>query len=119
MTNKEIIIMCDCIINNINQAESKDQCSFLCDEIVIYLNLNVNSFIDYIPRDKIIDYIPEFTIENAIKHADARIINNFDLGWWDGYTVNSVFNYKDRIKFMLWLKEQYVTLKENRTPKVK
>ena len=112
MTNKEIIIMCDCIINNINQAESKGQCSFLCDEIVEYINISRNGYIDYISREKIIYYIPEFTIENAIKYADARIPINNDLGWWDGYTVNSVFNYKDRIKFIQWIKKQYVTPEE-------
>jgi hypothetical protein len=97
-TNQEIIIMCDTIIENINQAKLKYQCVFLCDEVGNYLNVH---------RDVIINHIPEFTIENAIKHANARTPNNYDLGWWDGYEVDSAFNYQDRIKFMLWIKKQY------------
>lgn len=109
-TNIEINNACDSIIDDLKQARTHKHSCFLCDEFRTYFNVY---------KDDIITIIPEFTIENAIKYANARYPSNesFDLGWWDGFKQGDKFNYKDRIKFVKWIKKQYpITPEENITP---
>lgn len=106
LTNKQIIALCDGVISKIKKAQENQYKTFLCDEVRIYTSGHYTN--KYIHQCEIINYIPKFTIENAIKYADARIPMIDDVGWWDGMCKPiSEFNYQDRIKFMFWIKEQY------------
>jgi len=96
------------VISKIKTAQEFKYRTFLCDEVRICINCNYDDSFSITSYREIINRIPKFTIENAIEHANARIPIGSDLGWWNGMgLLISEFNYQDRIKFMLWIKEQY------------
>lgn len=101
LTNKQVISVCNSVIRQLKKETHR---MFLCVLITeaIAERLQKNNFrifpINY--------YIPEFTLENAILHANAnKRISKF-LAWWL-MENNEEFNFKDRIKFIEWIKKEY------------
>ena len=57
----------------------------------------------------LVDFIPIFTNTNAVKYADARLIE--DPGptgwfWW------KLYDYPRRLKFLVWMEEELLKLTE-------
>ena len=97
LTNKEIIDICEKVIIIVKRNELNGWSIYLCNETAEAISDTLD--IEYCGNDVVDYYIPEFTKENAIEHANA--INNYDNTWW------YIHNYSDRIKFMEWIKSQY------------
>lgn len=110
LTDSQVIKLCDYIIDEIYKAQKDNKNIYLCDALYIYLLFNHN-FSNY--KSEFTLYIPEFTFENARKYCNGRdnglhgLEDSLDLGWWDGFKPGSIFNYKDRINFMEWIKSQH------------
>lgn len=100
-TNKQVISVCNSVIR---QLKKETRRMFLCVLIA-------EAIVKRLPKNNlrispITSYIPEFTLENAILHANADKRVSKSLAWWLTEN-NEEFNFKDRIKFIKWIKKEY------------
>lgn len=106
LSNRKIRNICDEMITILEQRSSKNT-NFLCLELKWILIKKGYNVIKY---NKLHDFIPKFTNENAVKYANG--IKGY--AWWERldngddktYSIE-IFNFDDRILFLKWLKEQY------------
>lgn len=113
LTNEQIIALCDKVINKLEH------------EIPIYMYEEIHHFLFFrnicmwFNGFIITDIIPEFTHENAINYGNAYTGDDFYYSqygyWWDSSTAiysggenPHYFDFKNRIKFLKWIKEQYI-----------
>lgn len=108
LTPKQVISVCNSVIRQLKKETHR---MYLCVLLIEAIDKRLPKNNLRIPP--IDQYIPEFTLENAILHANAnKRISRF-LAWWISESENE-FNFKDRIKFMEWIKSEYV--KKLKTP---
>lgn len=102
LSNIRIVKMCNNIINNLQRYSREYPCAsnFLCcafqEEIEKFLRKGVS-------QQALSLYIPEFTRENANKFN----ANGQNSVWWTRLS-EARFNFKDRIAFVEWIKEQHL-----------
>lgn len=108
LSNRKIRNICDEIITNLEQRKNLN---FLCIELEkALIKRGYMNFYEI----ELHNFIPMFTNENAVKHANGAE-SKFCKGVWWEYLDNGDdktclierFNFDDRIKFMKWVKEQY------------
>lgn len=116
LTKKEIIKFCNDTIKEIKLFVDGDIPSgiYLCERLGDYL-IKLNNF--YNKKEKSF-YIPEFTNENAVKYCNGWVAKNHEY-WWSGNLCLDGYDSRNRIKFLKWIKSQYVTPKKNIIPEEK
>lgn len=108
LSKKQIIQYCDETIARIN---NNDSTYFLCPYLKEYIKAKTFWGRLFGVNKDLSKYIPEFTYENAAKHANASIRNHnnpYDKIWWS-FRDNDFKYTKDRILFLEWIKSQYTT----------
>jgi len=109
LTSEQVIEFCDEMIINLKQNNEDDKLnSYLCLGLINYLEKH-KLWVGVCSDDdkNLFKYIPEFTKENAIKHANANDFNNSSL-WWNGNNNSYGFDVNNRIIFLEWIKSQYI-----------
>lgn len=110
LTPEEINEYCD---KTIHQLKNKHSIC-LCYALKNYLeSKDIYDLDDY---NNASQFIPEFTNENAVKHANADNISDNEKPWWNNgkmfYSYKLIptvsgFDFDNRILFLEWLKSQY------------
>lgn len=110
LSKKQIIRFCDETIADINNNEQP----FLCHALKDYIKTKTFRGKLFGVNNDLSKHIPEFTYENASKYCNAKIRSNryysdYHKSWWTMQDNGYNYNYKDRIKFLEWIKSQYTT----------
>jgi hypothetical protein len=81
------------------KLQSLDERNCLCELIIIGLQKKLEKSLFYADINK---YIPLFTYENAVKHANANEKQGgIDIHFWWSYWRG--FDYENRVKFIDWM----------------
>lgn len=113
LTNEEIVEILKTCYNLIENGNNTMNPYFLCNKLSELIAAKFNLFFDFnLARQ----YIPLFTHENAVIHANA---NPFDKNgkvpvvWFNNRDLNpsypnaTYYNNQNRLIFLKWLIEQY------------
>ena len=110
LTPEEINQFCNQTINQLNNKSRICLCYALkrylqSKGIYELFDYNSRGVFDLMGYNKIPQFIPEFTNENAVEYANAEKVYSSALPWWESYSHG--FDYDNRILFLEWLKSQY------------
>jgi len=110
LSKRKVIKYCDETINELQNGSNL----FLCCKLKEFIKKKTFWGKLFGFNEDLSKHIPGFTYENAKKHCNAKIrhtsYNTYDNSWWsvlDSY--NNLYNSKDRIKFLKWIKSHYTT----------
>lgn len=93
-TTEQVISVCNSVIR---QLKKKTHQMYLCVLIIEAIEKRLPK--NNLRIHPISHYIPEFTLENALLHANANNGISERLAWWLR-SDSEEFNFDDRIKFM-------------------